>query len=115
MRLIHAHDKATPFFMYFALHNTHSPFQAPHRFQALYEHQSSWPLEQTFNAMVSVVDESVGNVTKALKSTGMWDNSVVVWMTDNGAPVQAGGSNKPLKGGKGARCSASDLNSSMTQ
>ena len=33
MRLIHAHDKATPFFMYFALHNTHSPFQAPHRFQ----------------------------------------------------------------------------------
>ena len=32
--------------------------------------------------MVSVVDESVGNVTKALKSTGMWDNSVVVWMTD---------------------------------
>ena len=82
MRLIHAHDKATPFFMYFALHNTHSPFQAPHRFQALYEHQSSWPLEQTFNAMVSVVDESVGNVTKALKSTGMWDNSVVVWMTD---------------------------------
>ena len=65
--------------------------------------------------MVSVVDESVGNVTKALKSTGMWENSVVVWMTDNGAPVQAGGSNKPLKGGKGARCSASDLNSSMIQ
>ena len=32
--------------------------------------------------MVSVVDESVGNVTKALKSTGMWENSVVVWMTD---------------------------------
>ena len=91
------------------------PFQAPRRFQTLYEHQSSWPLEQTFNAMVSVVDESVGNVTKALKSTGMWENSVVVWMTDNGAPVQAGGSNKPLKGGKGARCSASDLNSSMTQ
>ena len=89
--------------------------------------------------MVSVVDESVGNVTKALKSTGMWENSVVVWMTDkcvaplppsercrmtrallpgdSGAPVQAGGSNKPLKGGKGARSSPSDsdLNSSTTQ
>lgn len=88
--------------MYYALHNTHSPFQAPRRFQELYASNSSWPLEQTFNAMVSVVDEETKNVTTALKAAGMWENTVLVWMTDNGAPIQSGGSNHPLKGGKGS-------------
>lgn len=109
VRLIQAHNKSMPFFLYFALHNTHSPFQAPARFQELYKTQSDWPLEQTFNAMVSVVDESCGNVTEALKTNGMWENTVLVWLTDNGAPVQAGGSNDPLKGGKGADPQSSDV------
>lgn len=74
--------------------------------------------------MVSVVDESVKNVTvvrlralqdsyavlrrawtpersdlllQALKHTGMWSSTVFVWTTDNGSPVQAGGSNHPRK------------------
>ena len=51
---------------------------------------------------VSVVDESVKNVTDALKSTGAWSNTLFVWTTDNGSPVNAGGSNHPLRGGKGS-------------
>jgi arylsulfatase I/J len=56
--------------------------------------------EKVFNAMVSVVDETTKNVTDALKAAGMWDNSLFVWTSDNGAPVQVAGSNDPLKGGK---------------
>ena len=51
--------------------------------------------------MVSVVDESVRNVTHALKAASMWDDTLFVWTTDNGSPVQVGGSNHPLRGGKG--------------
>ena len=51
--------------------------------------------------MVSVVDESVRNVTEALRRRGMWNDSLVVWTTDNGSPIQVAGSNKPLRGGKG--------------
>ena len=34
--------------------------------------------------MVASLDESVGNVTKTLKTAGMFDNSVIVFTTDNG-------------------------------
>ena len=51
--------------------------------------------------MVSYVDETTKNVTNTLRSAGMWDNTLFVWTTDNGSPVSEGGSNHPLKGGKG--------------
>lgn len=34
--------------------------------------------------MVASLDESVGSITKALKEAGMFDNSVIVFTTDNG-------------------------------
>lgn len=91
-----------PTFMYLALHNTHAPVEAPQRFIDLYNN-TLWngTLEATFNAQVSFVDEVVKNVTTELKSQGLWDNALVVWSTDNGAPVQVAGSNHPLRGGKG--------------
>ena len=87
---------AAPLHIYWALHNTHAPIEAPPRFVSLYSHFND-PKKETFTAMVSVVDESVKNVTSALKATGLWDSTVFVWTTDNGSPVQAGGSNHPLR------------------
>ena len=54
---------------YWAIHNTHSPIQAPQRFIDQYTHFGD-PLKETFTAMVSVVDEAVKNVTVALKTKG---------------------------------------------
>ena len=54
----------------------------------------------TFNGMVSVVDEAVGNVTRALRTGGLWEDTLVVYTHDNGAPLGGGGSNAPLRGGK---------------
>lgn len=34
--------------------------------------------------MVASLDESVGKITKALKDAGMFNNSVIVFTTDNG-------------------------------
>ena len=91
----------TPFFIYWAIHNTHAPIESPARFQTQYAHFGD-SLKQTFTGMVSVVDESVKNVTDALKSTGAWKTTLFVWTTDNGSPINAGGSNHPLRGGKGS-------------
>jgi arylsulfatase B len=95
---IASHDLTKPLFMFLSLHNTHAPVEAPERFVDLYDTGDA--LKDTFFAMVSVVDETMKNVTDALKSNGMWENSIVVWTTDNGSPVQVAGSNHPLKGGK---------------
>ena len=54
-------------------------------------------------AFSSVIDESLFNVTSALKLKGMWDNTLLVVSSDNGGPAfsdQRAASNFPLRGGK---------------
>lgn len=52
--------------------------------------------------MVFKLDQSVGEVVEALKNRGMLENSIVLFMSDNGAPTdgieQNYGSNYPLRG-----------------
>lgn len=43
--------------------------------------------------MVSVVDESVCNVTKALHQKRMLNNTIIVFTTDNGGPAHGMDSN----------------------
>ena len=81
------------------LHNTHAPFQSPPEFSTLYNYTD--PHRNTFMGMVSAVESTVMNVTGAMRAAGLWENSVFVWATDNGSPVNAGGSNHPLRGSKG--------------
>ena len=58
-----------------------------------------------FAGMVQSVDESVGRVMKKLEELGVSDNTVVIFMSDNGGlstvPREAPTSNLPLRAGKG--------------
>ena len=54
----------------------------------------------TFNAMASVVDESLESVTLALTRTGLWDKTLMVVAADNGGAIniaQGAGNNYPLR------------------
>ena len=96
------HTKNTPdqpFFVYFPLHNTHAPNEAPESFTKMYSFNET--KRNIFDAMTSVVDQSVKNVTDALKSLNLWDNTLFIWTTDNGSPVSVAGSNYPFRGSKG--------------
>lgn len=90
------HRAGRPLFMYLALHNTHGPIEAPPEYESLYHFKLK--KRNVFNGMVSVVDSTVANVTAALKDTGMWENTLFIWTTDNGSPVQVAGSNDPFRG-----------------
>jgi arylsulfatase A-like enzyme len=54
--------------------------------------------------MMWELDESVGRVVRALEVKGMLENSIIVFVSDNGAPsvdvvgYQNWGSNYPLRG-----------------
>ena len=52
--------------------------------------------------MVSKLDESVGKVVKALKDKNMLECSIIIFMSDNGAPTVGiwanTGSNQPFRG-----------------
>jgi len=58
----------------------------------------------TYQAMVKYMDDAIGEIVALLKKRGMWENTLVVFQTDNGGPSFAGSphtaNNYPLKGSK---------------
>eukprot|EP01084_Bolivina_argentea_P210280 357976_1 len=88
-----------PFFLYYALQNTHGPIQAPQSWINMYNFNET--VRNTFDAMESIVDDSVKNITQTLKRLKLWDNTLFIWTTDNGSPTWVAGSNKPFRGAKG--------------
>ena len=50
--------------------------------------------------MMTALDESVANITDALRARALWANTVLLVVGDNGGPTFEGHSNHPLRGGK---------------
>ena len=95
----HALD-SEPFFLYFAPYTPHSPFDAPDSYLEKFKHIADRK-RQTCLAMMSCLDDSVGRITAALERHGITDNTLIWYISDNGAPKNGGGSNEPWRGSKG--------------
>ncbi|XP_077469757.1 arylsulfatase I [Stigmatopora argus] len=99
-QILKNHDPNTPLFLYISLQAAHTPLQAPDRFLDLYSSQSNH-VRRHYSAMLSCLDHGVGQVVRQLKESGLYQNSVVIYSSDNGGQPLSGGSNWPLRGGKG--------------
>ena len=51
-------------------------------------------------AMVSAVDAMLANLTLALRANGMWKDTLVVFLGDNGGPSNSANSNTEFRGQK---------------
>lgn len=109
VKLIEKHDPNEPLFMlmsHLAVHsgNEGKLLEAPQETINKFKHISD-SNRRTYAAMVSKLDDSVGTIVDSLDKKGMLQNSIIVLLSDNGAPTigvfQNWGSNYPLRGIKG--------------
>ncbi len=115
-------NKEKPFFIYSAFYAVHTPLQGKKDLIEKYEEKkarlglidkfstegkSSVRMNHgnvIYAAMVDAMDEAVGKVIKKLKDERIYDNTIIIFFSDNGGESTAEGdptSNFPLRAGKG--------------
>ena len=85
-----------PFLAYVPYTAPHSPLQAPEKYLAMYPQLPEKP--RAYAAMVTAMDEGIGEILAALDERGVADDTFVLFFSDNGAGI--GGNNSPLRGRK---------------
>ena len=111
VKYIERHDEAKPFFMYLAFTAPHAPFQAPKKYLDQYKSITD-KNRQAYAAMVTAMDDQIGQVVHALEAHGMRKDTLIVFQSDNGGnhnphlgegEIQGSlpASNGPYRGGKG--------------
>jgi arylsulfatase A-like enzyme len=95
-------NKQQPFFLYLAYNAPHSPLQATPKYLSRFDHIKN-PKRKTYAAMVSAVDDGVGTVLDKLQQLNLTENTIVIFLSDNGGPEADNASdNGPLRAGKGS-------------
>lgn len=96
---IDKHQKV-PFFLYLAFNAVHTPLAATDKYLQRFKEIKD-PKRQKYAAMMSAMDDAVGAVLSKLHDTGIEQNTLVFFISDNGGPVGVNGSdNTPLRGKK---------------
>jgi uncharacterized sulfatase len=95
-------DEGKPFFVELALHAVHLPLDvdAPPKYARRFD--SGNDSIDRFYSHIYGVDESIRRIAEMLKSRGEWNNTLLFFMSDNGATCKVGGGDLSLVPGNGA-------------
>jgi arylsulfatase A-like enzyme len=117
-----ADNKEHPFFVYFSFYSVHTPLKARKDLVDKYEEKKAKlglldafskegerklrtvQSNTTYAAMVEAMDEAIGKVINKLKEQGVYDNTIIIFFSDNGGLSTSEGhptANLPLRAGKG--------------
>jgi arylsulfatase A-like enzyme len=96
-------NKQNPFFLYYASPLPHVSLQAPQKWIDYYHAKfgeekpflggSYFPCRYpraTYAAMISTLDEQVGQLVATLKENGLYENTIIMFCSDNGPAYNAG-------------------------
>lgn len=96
IRWIEEH-KDRPWFLYLPFNAVHAPHEATEKYLKRFPQLKN--KDRNFAAMLSAMDDAVGVVLAKLQQLGLEENTLIFFISDNGAPGGRGG-NGPLHGGK---------------
>jgi arylsulfatase A-like enzyme len=93
-------QKDKPWFLYLPFNADHSPMHAKEQDLAKFANIKD-PLRQKFAAMHAAMDAQIGRALETLRKHQLEENTLILFVSDNGGPTQANGSrNTPLRGFK---------------
>jgi arylsulfatase A-like enzyme len=106
-RVADAVSEKKPFFLYFAHYAVHAPFESDSRFAGHYKDSGKPAAAQAFATLIEGMDKSLGDVLDNLQKLGVAENTLVVFLGDNGSDAPLGGAHEvacaaPLRGKKGS-------------
>lgn len=91
------HQKGEPFFCYLPTNTPHGPAWVAEKYSAPYRKPG---LPAAFFGMIANLDENVEKLEAFLSQTGLGENTILIWMTDNGGTAGVPVFNAGMRGRK---------------
>ena len=79
-------QKDNPFFCYISTNAPHSPFYVDNKYSKAYEGIKNIPSNE-FYGMITNIDDNIGILTRKIEDLGISDNTILIFMTDNGSSM----------------------------
>lgn len=93
-------SKSKPFFLYLAYNAPHTPMEASEKYLKRFPNINDEG-RRIYAAMLSAVDDGVGEVTALLDELGLAENTLIFFLSDNGGATRFNSANnRPLRGAK---------------
>ncbi len=96
VELIGNADKTQPWFIYHAFYAPHTPLQPAQRYQEMFPDTKAG----RYQALLASLDGATAKMLRALQESGQWENTLIIFASDNGALAKHVDSNAPFGGGK---------------
>ncbi len=77
-------NKKRPFFLYLATSAPHGPYRVDPEWSKPYADKANWGNGPQFYGMVANIDHNLGSLRQRLRSLGLDENTILIFMTDNG-------------------------------
>ncbi len=92
-----------PFFLYMSHYAVHAPYASDKRYYQKYIDMGLSREEARYAGLIEGMDKSLGDFMDLVQQRGIADNTIIIFMSDNGGyTVRRPDKNYPLRGGKGS-------------
>jgi arylsulfatase A-like enzyme len=96
-------NKDHPFFCYISTNAPHSPFNVPEKYFNLYKNNPNLDDKvKRFYGMITNIDDNFKALEDKLKALGLTENTILIFMTDNGTSAGSQVYSAGLRGAKGS-------------
>ena len=92
-------NKDKPFFCYIPTNAPHGPYRVPERYADVYRKKGVRGGRANFYGMITTIDENMGRLYKKLTTLGIENDTILIFMTDNGTSA---GEAAGMRGRKGS-------------